>query len=480
MSVRRLSTALLLLLPAPLLAQAAPPPRPAGWHGAAPPASFFAGNRARLMEKIKAMGPGTLAVIKSMPLQSRSGDGLHAYRQDSDFYYFTGLQEAETVALLDADASKPYTLLVRASDPRRERYDGARVGVEGAVKRFGADQAERFPEAEKTLREAVRKARRVVLISNFDEEFRRKVLDWVYPPGADNNHATFRKILVDGRNLAAEMRLFKQPEEVAMLQAAMDASLEGHLAAMRATSGAANEGQVAGAFEGTVRGLGARFLGYGSIVGAGNQACTLHYLENDQPIAPGSLVLMDAAAEIGGYTADITRTWPASGKFSGEQRAVYDLVLKAQEAAIALCRPGRAHKEGYAAAMRILSDGLVDLGILKGDKDELFAKGAHAAYTMHGISHWLGLDVHDTGDYGMKPGQKGGERILEAGMVLTVEPGIYIPKGMEGVDPKWQGIGVRLEDDILVTADGPKNLSARLPRQAEEIERIVQSGKGRR
>jgi Xaa-Pro aminopeptidase len=450
------------------------------WHGTTLPASFFAGNRARLLGKIKVLGPGTLAVIKSMPLQPRSGDGLQAYRQDSDFFYFTGLAEAETVALLDPDSTKPYTLLVRASDPRRERYDGARVGVEGAVKRYGADQAERFPEAEKTLREAVRKAQRVVLISNFDEDFRRKVLDWVYPAGADNNHSSFRKVLVDGRHLAAEMRLFKQPEEVVLLQAAVDASIEGHLAAMRATPGATNEGQVAGAFEGTVRGLGARFLGYGSIAGAGNQACTLHYVENDQPIAPGSLMLMDAAAEIGGYTADITRTWPANGKFSPEQRAIYDLVLKAQDAAIALCRPGRAHKEGYTAAMRILSDGLVDLGILKGDKAELFAQGAHAAFTMHGISHWLGLDVHDTGDYGMVPGQKGGERKLEPGMVLTVEPGIYIPKGMEGVDAKWQGIGVRIEDDILVTAEGPKNLSERLPRKAEEVERIVQGAKARR
>lgn len=476
----RLRTVAMTLLALPLLAQAAPPPPPVGWHGTALPPSFFAGNRARLLEKIKAMGPGTLAVIKSMPLQPRSGDGQQPYRQDSDFFYFTGLEEAETIALLDGDAPRPYTLLVRASDPRRERFEGARIGVDGAVKRFGADQAERFPEAEKVLREAVRKARRVVLISNFDEDFRRKVLDWVYPLGADNNHGSFQKVLVDGRHLAAEMRLFKQPEEITMLQAAVDASVEGHLAALRGTASAANEGQIAGAFEGTVRGLGARFLGYGSIVGSGNQACTLHYDRNDQPVAAGSLVLMDAAAEIGGYSADITRTWPAAGKFSPEQRAIYELVLKAQDAAIALCRPGRAHKEGYAAAMRILSDGLVDLGILKGDKDELFAKGAHAAFSMHGISHWLGMDVHDTGDYGMTPGQRGGERILEPGMVLTVEPGIYIPKGMEGVDPKWHGIGVRLEDDILVTAEGPKNLSERLPRRPEEVERLVQSGKGRR
>jgi Xaa-Pro aminopeptidase len=276
------------------------------------------------------------------------------------------------------------------------------------------------------------------------------------------------------------MRLIKQPLEIAMLQNAVDASIEGHLAAMRGTRGSANEGQVAGLFEGAVRGLGARFLGYGSIVGAGNQACTLHYDRNDQPLKPGSLLLMDAAAEVGYYTADITRTWPVNGVFSPEQRAIYDLVLKAQEAAIALCAPGRAHKEGYEAAMRILSDGLVDLGILKGDKDELFKKGAHQPFSMHGISHWLGLDVHDTGDYGSIPGSRGGARLLEPGMVLTVEPGLYIPEGMEGVDTKWHGLGVRLEDDILVTAEGPRNMSARLPRKIEEVERLVQGPRSKR
>jgi Xaa-Pro aminopeptidase len=425
------------------------------------------------------MGPGTLAVVKSMPLQPRNGDWYHTYRQDSDFYYLTGVKEEEAVALLEADAPKPYTLLVRGGDPTRERWDGARLGVEGALK-SGADQAERFPAAEETLKAAVKRARRIVLVCNFDEDFRRKVLDWALPLGSDNNHATFRKTLVDGRNLVGEMRLLKQPGEIAMLQAAVDASIEGHLAAMRSGRAAANEGEVAGAFEGTVRSLGARFLGYDTIAGGGNQACTLHYLTNDQPLKRGSLMLLDAGAEVGFYTADITRTWPLNGTFSPEQRAVYDLVLKAQDAAIDLCRPGRAHKEGLAAAMRILSDGLVDLGILKGDKDELFAKAAYQPFTMHGISHWLGLDVHDTGDYLRTPPARGGERLLEPGMVLTVEPGIYIPEGMPGVDAKWHGIGVRLEDDILVTAEGPRNLSERLPRRPEEVERIVQSGKARR
>lgn len=456
---------------------------PLGFHGHRLPASFFAGNRARLMEKMKALGPGTVAVVKSMPEQPRNGDGDHAYRQDSDFYYLTGVEEAGAIALLEAGSEKPYTLLVRPRDPKREAWNGPRLGVEGA-KKVGADQALDFPEAERALEEALRKAQRVVLVCNFDEPFRKQVLDAMYPPGSSNWRGNYTKVLVDGRPWLGEMRLIKQPMEIELLQKAVDVSIDGHLAAMRATPMATNEGHVAAAFEGAVRGLGARFLGYDTIAGAGNDACTLHYPFADAPLQANSLMLLDAGAEVGYYTADITRTWPLSGSFSTEQRALYDLVLKAQNAAINCCRPGQVHIAGHKAAMRILSDGMVDLGILKGSKEEAFAQGIWKRFTLHGTSHWLGLDVHDTGDYGTPDPiyPRGGNRLLQPGMVLTVEPGIYIPKGAEGVDPKWQGIGVRIEDDILVTADGPRNLSDRLPRKPEELERIVQEAarKGRR
>ena len=262
-----------------------------------------------------------------------------------------------------------------------------------------------------------------------------------------------------------------------MLQWAVDASVAGHLAAMRASARASNEGEVAGAFEGTVRSLGARFLGYETIAGAGPNSCVLHYPNNDQPVAKGDILLMDAGAEVGYYTADITRAWPTSGTFSKEQRAIYDLVLKAQNAAMACIRPGRIHHEGYDAAMRILSDGLVDLGLLKGDKEQVYKSRDWKRYSIHGISHWLGLDVHDTGSYGgFTEDKSAGLRVLEAGMVLTVEPGLYIPKDAKDVEPRWRGIGVRLEDDLVVTADGYRNLSDKLPRGAEEIEAIVKSG----
>jgi Xaa-Pro aminopeptidase len=446
----------------------------AGYHGLRLPDAFFAGNRERLLQQLRIMGPGTLAIIKSMPEQPCNGDGEHAFRQDSDFYYLTGVEEPGAVALLSTDGDKPYTLLIRPRDPKREAWNGPRLGLEGALKK-GADQAIELPKGDEALMEAIKKAQRVVLVCNLDREFRVRVLDAALPLGTDNGHGQFRKAVVDGRHLVAELRSIKQPAEIDMIQKAVDVSVQGHLAAMRASRTATNEGEVAGAFEGAVRMKGARFLGYGTIAGAGNQSCILHYPFNDAPLLPGELQLMDAGAEVGYYTADITRTWPANGKFSAEQRALYDLVFKAQEAGIAACAVGNPHIAAHYATSRVVSDGLVDLGILKGDKDGVYKRGDWKRFFIHGTGHWLGLDVHDAGDYGPKDPiyRAGGQRLLEAGMVLTVEPGIYIPKGSDGIDPKWQGIGIRIEDDILVTKEGPKNMSARLPRKAEEVERAM-------
>ncbi len=466
--------AMLTLAAVQVAAQVPGQPPATGVHGVRLPGTFFAGNRARLQLHLRAMGPGTVAVLKSMPEQPRNGDGEQAYRQDSDFYYLTGIEEPGAVALLDADADKPYTLLVRPRDLKREAWNGPRLGVEGALK-AGADHAFDFPKADETLSEALKKAQRVVLVCNLDGEFRTKVLDAVLPLGTDNNHSRFRATLVDGRHLVAEMRAIKQPVEIDMIQRAVDVSIEGHFAAMRASKKSANEGQVAGAFEGAVRGLGARFLGYDTIAGAGNNSCILHYPFNDAALTPGELQLMDAGAEVGYYCADITRTWPANGKFSKEQRAIYDLVYRAQEAGIAACTVGNPHIAAHYATSRVVSDGLVDLGILKGGKDEAYQRGDWKRFFIHGTGHWLGMDVHDAGDYGARDPiyRAGGRRPLESGMVLTVEPGIYIPKGAEGVDPKWQGLGVRIEDDILVTKDGPRNLSGRLPRKAEDVEKAL-------
>jgi Xaa-Pro aminopeptidase len=452
------------------------PTAPTAFHGVRIPDTFFAGNRARLLAKARAMGPGTLVVVKSMPTQPSSGDGEHLYRQDSDFYYLTGVEEERSVALLDADKGT-YTLLLQARDPRRLIYTGPQMTIEDAKVR-GASEAVEFPAAEKTLAEALKGARRIVLVDTFDDEFRTRILDAAYPKGYTKWPADYEKSLVDGRPIVAEMRVVKQPCEVEMIQHAIDVSIEGHLAAMRGSRTFTNEGQVAAALEGTVRALGARFLSYETIAGAGSNGCVLHYAQDDKPIAPGSLILMDASGEVGFYTSDITRTWPANGTFSPEQRALYEVVLKAQEAGIQELRPGRPHAASMMAAARIISDGLVDLGLIKGDKEEAFKRGDWNKFLPHGASHYLGLDVHDAGNYGaVHPFHKHtGTRLLEAGMVLTMEPGIYIPKNMGGVDAKWQGIGIRIEDVILVTPEGPRNLSERLPRKADELEKVVRQG----
>lgn len=463
-----------LLLASALTAQT--PVAPLAYHGLRLPGAFFAGNRAKLLAMAQAMGPGTLVVVKSMPTQPSSGDGERLYRQDSDFYYLTGVEEQQAVVLLDGDKGT-YTLLVQARDPKRETYTGQRLGVAGAKAR-GADDAVEFPAAEKALGEALKQARRILLVNNFDDDFRMKVLDAAYPRGAARWKSGYEKSLVDGRSNLAEMRVIKQPCEVEMIQRAVDASIEGHLAATRGSAAFTNEGQVAAALEGTVRSLGARFLSYETTAGAGSNGCVLHYPFNDQPILPGALILMDASGEIGYYTSDITRTWPAKGQFSPEQRALYDLVLKAQEAGIQELRPGNIHIASFMTAARIISDGLVDLSLIQGEKEEAFKRGDWNKFLPHGVSHYLGMDVHDAGSYGAPhPFHKhGGSRPLEVGMVLTMEPGIYIPKGMEGVEARWQGIGIRIEDVILVTPEGPRNLSARLPRKPEELERIVRDG----
>lgn len=443
-------------------------------HGLRLTPEFFAKNRSRLLLELKNMGPGTIAVVKSMPRQPRNGDAEHAYRQDSDFYYLTGIEESDSVAVFNPFSATPYTLLVRGGDPRRERYDGPRLGTTGAL-RAGADYAERFPEADKWLMSAIKQAERIVLVNNFDEDFRKKILDAALPIGSDNGlgNGMFKRVVADGRNMIGEMRLIKSPEEIALIQKATDISIEGHRAALRATRSAINEGEIAGAFEGRVRSLGARFFAYDTIAGSAGNTCTLHYSSNDAPLGKDQMILMDAGAEVGFYASDITRSWPYSGKFSEAQSQIYNLVAQAQEAAIKTIRPGARHREGMDAAMRILSDGLVDLGILNGDKDKVYASGQWRAYTMHGISHWVGLDVHDPGSY-MEPTEAGpSSRILKPGMVLTVEPGLYFPVDAKEIDPKWRGIGIRIEDMVLVSSKGYVVMSDSLPRKIKDIEKFI-------
>jgi Xaa-Pro aminopeptidase len=454
-------------------------------HDYALPQGEFAARRDAFLEELRQYGPGAVALVKSAPVLPRNGDVKHEYRQDSDFYWLTGYPESDAIAVFDPDAapvekatppfvlganvSRPrYTLLVLPKDPTRETWDGKRIGPNAAVKDYLADQAATTAGWEAYVKGAIGRAKTVVLVNNFDRDFGGAVDKALTELRQQKGEAPR---VVDGRKWIGERRLVKSPAEIEAMRRACEVTIEAHLAAIRAARPGMNEGEVEAAAEFAFRALGGPRLGYPSICGGGNNGCVLHYNSNDEVLGPNALMLMDAATEVGFYTADVTRTWPVNGKFTPEQRALYDIVLKAQNAGIDKCRDGVPVGEVHDAAVAEVVKGLIDVKILQGDAAELVQKGAHRKFFMHGTSHWLGLDVHDAGDYQAK------KRPLRPGMVLTVEPGIYIAEGTEGVDKRWWGIGIRIEDDILVTAGAPENLTARLPRDPDLLESLVRGEK---
>lgn len=455
-------------------------------HNYVLPKSEFTNRRVALLEELRKYGPGTIAIVKSAPELPRNGDVTHEYRQDSDFYWLTGYPESEAIAIVDPDAAeqaddpgklqKPednkkrgvFSLVVLPRDPARETWTGKRVGPERAQSDYGADASYTTAESDKLVKNAIARAKTLVIINNFDKDFTKLVDDTLVDIRKRTGESPR---VVDGRKWISGQRLIKTPAEIDIMRKCVEVTVEGHLAAMRAARPGMNEGEVEAAAEFAFRAIGGPRLGYPSIAGGGNNGCVLHYNTNNEWLGENSLMLLDAATEVGYYTADVTRTWPVSGKFTKEQRIIYDIVLKAQNAGIEQCKVGVEFGEVNKAAVREVTKGLVEAGILEGDVDELIKKSAHRKYFMHGTSHWLGLDVHDAGDY---------KRKFAPGMILTVEPGIYIPDGTQGIDKKWWGIGVRIEDDILITEKGPDNLSGRLPRDPEILEKIVQEARGKK
>ncbi|MFN0204899.1 MAG: aminopeptidase P N-terminal domain-containing protein [Planctomycetota bacterium] len=460
------------------------PYKPTELHNYVLPPEEFKKRRAAFVEEIAKYGPGTIAIVKSAPVFPRNGDVEHEYRQDSDFYWLTGFHESESMAIFDPDAADAasdakidtnntkkravYSLMMLPRDPARETWTGKRVGPERALSDFGVDAAFTNDQSDKLLKDAVARAKTLVIINNFDKDFSRKIDTLLNETRARTGESPR---IVNAGKWIGEQRLIKSPAEIEIMKRAIEVTIEGHFAAMRAARPGMNEGEVEAACEFVFRALGGPRLGYPSIAGGGNNGCVLHYNTNNEWLGPNSLMLLDAGTEIGYYTSDITRTWPVNGKFTPEQRAIYNIVLRAQNAGIDKCRPGVVFSEVNDAAVREVTKGLIEVGILEGDLEELIKKGAHRKVFMHGTSHWLGLDVHDSGS------TKG--RKFEPGMILTVEPGIYIAEGTPNIDKKWWGIGVRIEDDILITENGPLNLSERLPRDVETIEKIVQEAHAR-
>jgi Xaa-Pro aminopeptidase len=427
----------------------------------------FARRRKELM---RMMGPGAIAIIPGAREKIRNRDSHYPFRQDSDFHYLTGFPEPDAVAVLVPGRKQAeYILFCRDRDPVMETWNGRRAGPEGATRDYAADDAFPIGDMDEILPHLMENCDRVFYTMGTSPEFDKHVIAWVNQLKAQTRqgiHPPQEFVALD--HLLHDMRLYKSKAEAEAMRAAGAVSVSAHQRAMRVCRPGMNEGQLEAEFIHEFRRHGGTHA-YNPIVGGGENGCILHYNENNQELKDGELVLIDAACELDCYASDITRTFPVNGRFSLEQRALYDVVLKAQLAAIDKARPGNHWNAPHEEAVKVLTAGLVKLGLLKGTLSKLIKDEAYKAYYMHRTGHWLGLDVHDVGDY--KVGEEWRE--LEPGMVLTVEPGLYIAPGSKGVPKQFQGIGIRIEDDILVTKGAPDVLTGGLLKDADEIEAFM-------
>ncbi|MEM9385164.1 MAG: Xaa-Pro aminopeptidase [Pseudomonadota bacterium] len=429
----------------------------------------FARRRRALMRQVGREG---VVVLTAAQPKVRNRDVEYLFRQDSDFFYLTGFAEPAAVAvLIPKREAGEYVLFCRERDPAREQWDGPRAGLEGALEQFGADDAFPIDDLDDILPGLIEGRTRVYHAMGAQPEFDARLVQWMTTPRRDAGELP--QELVSLEHMLHDMRLYKSRSEVALMRRAAVVAAQAHRRAMQCCRPGMFEYEVEAELAHTFRRAGAR-TSYPPIVASGVNACILHYIDNDKSCADGDLLLIDAGCEIESYASDITRTFPVNGRFSDPQRAIYELVLKAQYAAIEAVQPGNHWNAPHEAAVRVITRGLVRLGLLKGSVAKLINDEAYRRFFMHRTGHWLGMDVHDVGDY--KVGDAWRE--LEAGMVLTVEPGIYIAPGSKGVPRKWWGIGVRIEDDVLVTGSGHEVLSADVPKEVEEIEALMASAPG--
>ena len=426
-------------------------------------------HRQNLFEKL--VPARAAAVVFTATEKVRNHDSFYRFRPDSDFWYLTGFAEPEAVLVLlpfgNAGDEPRTVLFLREKDREREIWDGLRLGVEAAPAALGVDEARPISKLWSDLPELLANHERIVYRTGQDEERDRRMLATVSKLRARARGGVVPPTeLLDSAPFLHELRLFKSADELARMRSAAEITREGHVAAMRATAPGVNEREIDALLDYTFRARGGTGAAYSNIVAGGANACILHYHENDQPLRDGDLLLIDAGAEFEYYAGDVTRTFPVNGTFSEEQRTIYQLVLDAQLASIDAVRPGAPFDHYHQVALETIVDGLIALGLLKGERDTVLADGSYKRFFMHRTGHWLGLDVHDCGAYvaGGKP------RELEAGMVLTVEPGIYISPDDDTVEPRWRGIGVRIEDDVLVTPQGREVLTADIPKTVDEVE----------
>ena len=423
----------------------------------------------RRRQLMAAAGDGAILILPAANERVRSRDTHYPYRQDSDFWYLTGFSEPEAVLVLVPGRKHGESILFcRERDPEREGWDGPRLGPEGVVDQLGVDDAYPITDIDDILPGLLEGRRRVHYHLGRDADFDLKLIGWLNRVRAQVRHgAQPPQEFLELGHLLDEQRLFKSADEIRLMQRAADISVDAHRAAMRAARPGIHEYELQAELERVFRQHDAE-PAYASIVGAGANACVLHYRDNRARSKAGELVLVDAGAEYRGYAADITRTFPVGGRFTKEQRAIHDLVCAAQAAAMAQARPGIAYEAGHVAAVRTLSEGLLRLGLLKGGLEQVVERGDYKRFYRHKTGHWLGLDVHDVGEYRLD----GESRLLEPGMVFTIEPGLYIPQEAD-IPAKWRGIGVRIEDDVVVMADGHRVLTGALERSADEVESLM-------
>ncbi|MCR8922183.1 Xaa-Pro aminopeptidase [Dasania sp. GY-MA-18] len=432
----------------------------------------FARRRKNLMAQMEA---DSIAIVPAAKEVIRNRDCEYHFRQDSDFYYLTGFAEPDAVLLLIPGREHGETIVFcRERDPKMELWNGYRAGPEGVCADYAADDAFPVSDIDDILPGLLEGRERVYYSMGRHQDFDRRVMGWVntirskvrsgaHPPGE----------FLDLDHLLHDLRLYKSAAEIRIMRKAGELSAQAHKRAMKICKPGLMEYQLEAEILHEFARNGARFPAYSTIVGAGKNGCVLHYIDNNCKIKDGDLILIDAGCELEHYAADITRTFPANGKFSKEQKALYNIVLDAQQQAIATIKPGNHWNQSHDITVRVITQGLLDLGLLKGKLDKLIADEAYKDFYMHRAGHWLGMDVHDVGDYKVADEW----RVLEEGMVMTVEPGIYVAPDNMKVAKKWRGIGIRIEDDIVVTKDGCENLTAAAPKTVAEIEAFMSAAR---
>ena len=429
----------------------------------------FSERRLQLSNKVL---DDSAIIVASALVKSRISDTDYAYRQDSNFYYLSGYEEPDSLILIRPDHDKEkFIIFCRDRDPLREQWDGFRTGQDGAIQEYQADNAYSINSIDQMMPELLAGVKNIYFSMSAPCGVDLKISQWVEDirkntrAGAEPPHN-----LLSLDSILHEMRLIKEDHEMDLMKQAADITTEAHIRAMQAVTPGMYEYQLEAEYLYAFNKNGARAPAYNSIVGGGNNSCILHYVENNAELKDGDLVLVDAGCEYKYYASDVTRTFPVNGKFSPEQKEIYSIVLEAHKQSMEQAKPGNKWNLMHEKSVEVIVEGLLDLGLLKGTKDQVIENGDYSKFYMHRIGHWLGMDVHDVGGYK----QDGDWRDLEKGMVMTIEPGIYILDSLEDVDDKWKGIGVRIEDDIVVTESGFEVLTPNVPRTIEEVEHTVQ------